>query len=306
MKYLRLENDSCQNDDPILFIWNKLPKENNEFKIIERAYIQDKSVIYNAFMWADEIWFQTTFIRQDELYNMALLLAKIEPRTIKVYNLSHNTILYNVECLLKDKEAAPLNKHNVYEIKRLEKAVKIDLSIFQQRINDKEKLKKDYFNGLLPTGRKVIIGNIKANNSEFSLLKEGDIVDEIDNFEQDPSPGRGIWVKGKTEAVKLLNEHKFGEFTFETNTAMALAVEFYSFKGEEVNPDMLELLMWRINNSKYEIEHNNLTLWDFCDEICSFIDIERRFHRSFFEKKLLKYHEKYQYWAEHDRIKHKI
>lgn len=301
MKYLRLENGICEKHDPIEFNWDKIPKENNEFKIIENASNKPKEEIYKAMMWADEIWFQSTFIYLDQIYGMGKLLLKLPSKVVKIQNLSSKTILYHIEDLFSLEESATLDKHKIYQINFLEDDILIDLSCFRAEIDEQERLKKEHYDNLLPTGRKVIIGNVQTVGKEWSLLKEGDVVDEIDNSEQDPSPGRGIWVRGLTEPVKLLNEDQRQEFTFETISAMALAIEFASFKGTKVNSDVIELLMWRINSIKSEIEHETCTLWDFCTQVCDYLKIERRYYRYFIEQKMIKYHEKYNFFAEYDR-----
>jgi len=227
------------------------------------------------------------------------------PKTIRVYNMSNKTIQHNIESMLKLEDAAKLSKHKVFEIVTFEQDNLIDLSYFQQTLDKQIQDRKQYNDGLLNIGEHVIIGNIKAVGPQWSVLKKGDIVPVIETpTKLDNQIGRGVWVRGlNNEPVKLLNEDGYNEFKFVELKALNLAKEFYSFKGKPVDLDMLELLMWRINNIQYEINHGEITLHDFCNEICEYIGVERRFHRSYFEQRLTEYIKKYTYFAELDRIK---
>lgn len=67
------------------------------------------------------------------------------------------------------------------------------------------------------TGYKIKIKNIIAQGAQWSTLKEGDIVDELECSEIDPNPSRGVWVMGKDEPVKLLNDSGYDEFEYSEN-----------------------------------------------------------------------------------------
>ena len=44
MKYLLLENEFCQKNDPIICLWDSIPKEGNDFRIIE--YVRSEEWVY--------------------------------------------------------------------------------------------------------------------------------------------------------------------------------------------------------------------------------------------------------------------
>jgi hypothetical protein len=297
MKYLRLENDAIiDKHDTITKRWKKLAENpNNTFKIITNASQQPLETLVKALMEADEIWFQTTFIHSHELYPLAMIISKLSSKIIRICTSSSRGVLEEIISLLKDK-TPDIDHHMVFSISDYWEDTQdriVDVGQYRIERDLKKQARKNALNGLLPTGNKVIIGKFGYNpGPEWSLLKEGDIVDEIERPKDDPNIFRGIWVRGLTEPVKLLNEAPYREFTFETMKAETLATEFFSMSNREGEEER-ELLMWRINSMDDTTDIN-----DFSTEICDYLGIERRHNRAIIRDQLTKYRKKFTFFKE--------
>jgi hypothetical protein len=115
---------------------------------------------------------------------------------------------------------------------------------------------------------------IAAVGSEWSVLKKGDIVDEIDNSEMDPKPDRGIWVWGKTEPVKLLNEHPYNEYKLLTLSLAEASTEICKIIAIVPTTITLLAIAGAINLDE------DLSVTEVANLICEVMEVPKRGNRA--------------------------
>lgn len=278
-----------------------------ECRVIDRAS-QNKKEVYESALWADSIFFASTFLYSDEVKGVGDLLLKIpQSKNIYGYCTSGNPLQYEIEDIWSLKELSDMSHHNLFEITRdhlegniLEDtswAKEIDLKAYVEAWKEEEEERVKKNQGFPKTGRSVRIMKIEAQGSQWSLLKEGMVVPELDCSEIDPNPKRGIWVMGKDEPVKLLNSDGYQEWQYEDLTAHGLAREFFARGNALDKTDLIRAVEGWINGGSIGLMDGG-KLWEWCDTLCSTIGVERRGNRSYFEKRLQEYGKKYTYFRE--------
>jgi hypothetical protein len=308
-KALFIENEffEAMKDTEIGRIHNELQKSGVECKVIDQASKHKKEVFEGA-LWADSIFFASTFLYSDEVKEVGDLLIKVpQSKNIYGYCMSGNSLVYEVENLWDLKELSAMSHHRLFEINHsyfdeylgedYSWAKEIDLNVYveQLKAEEEERIKKNQ--GFRKTGRRVRIRKIQAQGSQWSKLEEGMVVDELDCSEIDPNPKRGIWVMGLDEPVKLLNSDGYEEWQYEDLKAHSLAREFFARGNALDKTAMINVVGDWINGGNIAGLSGG-ELWEWCDQLCETVGVERRGNRSYFERRLQEYAKKYTYFRE--------
>ena len=290
-------------------VYKRLIKQGVEVKIVDRASHNIDQVIEGV-MWCDSIFFASTFIYENEVKGIGDLLIKV-PSSKSIYgdSMSGHSFKYHLENIWSLEELSKMSHHKVFEIEGIDYSGEFSEVIYEN-INmltfkeewDKQEIERIKKNqGFKKTGRSVLIGKIIASGKQWSNLKEGDIVNELDCTEIDPNPKRGIWVMGFDEPVKLLNSDGYNEWKYADLKADCLAREFFA-RGNALNQTEL------IQTVSDWICYGNLAkltaseIWDWCDRLCTTVGVERRGNRSYFEQRLKEYTKKHTYFLEKSRV----
>lgn len=308
-KVLVLENESLHKEDLVNVLIEDFKEQGHEITIIENAVRQDRDKIIQAMAAADILLFQTTWLRTHEVEPLGKLLVAMKPMEIYALSLCSHSIYHNLENTFDVETLAKLSKHKLFDVKQTHRslrdadwAVEVDLKQYQTQLDEAEAKRQNLYKGLKPTGFKIKIKQLQAQGKVFSNLKEGDIVDALDYSKHDPNPKRGVWVMGNGEPVKLLNSDGYNEFEYADNKCFALATDFYTRGNNANDVDGIRLLAQYVNGYLVkDINKGNKTLWDFCDEVCTLVGVERRGNRHYFETRLTEYTNRYTYFNEIDR-----
>jgi len=285
----------------VYYIFEKLKDNGVECKVVERAS-QNSKEVYEGLKWCDSIFFSSTFLYQNEIKGLGDLIKSIkDPKMIFGKLVGGNTLdslAYEMENIWPLKELVEFAHHTIYEIKgsRDFDLVRIDMSRYVSEFEASEKERIEKNRSFEKTGRRVIIKKIQASSRQWSNLKEGSVVDELDCRSIDPNPSRGVWVMGLEEPVKLLNDSGYEEWEYEDLKAFALAKEFFSRGAMLDQGELLNIVSdWiKISSGKT----NEGELWDWCNTLCETVGVERRGNRSYFERRLKQYKSKYNYFKE--------
>lgn len=309
-KVLILENEHWNDNDSTQLhsLYKDLKKDPTiEFKIIDHAGGRDKNEIVESLLWCDVLLFASTFLYQSDVKGLGDLLMKI-PITKNVigYAMSNKSLQQHIEDTWGLKELAQMSHHKVFELVWFDEDLlefsenpfkEIDLIQYKTQW-DKEEEERIFKNHNMPkTGRKIRIGKIQASGPQWSLLKEGDVVDELDCSSIDERPSRGAWVMGKDEPVKLLNDSGYEEYQYDDLTAEGLTLEFFSRGSAKNRTDLMETLqLWIYKSVGCQLDDTEL--WEWCDNICNLVGVERRGNRHYFESRLKEYRQKHLYFRE--------
>lgn len=307
-KALILENEFWKEDDDTGFhsFYKHIKKDSSiEFKVIDRAAGQDKNEIVQALLWADVLLFSSTFLYQADVKGLGDLLMKIPaPKHVIGYAMSNKSLQQHIEETWSLEELAKMSHHKVFELVHYhpdlmdqEPIVEINMGRYKTKWDKQEKERVERNHNMPKTGRKIKIGKILANGTQWSLLKEGDIVDELDCSTIDSNPARGTWVMGKDEPVKLLNDGGYEEYEYAELNSENLVLEFFSRGSKKESFDQMEILQIWIHNC-VGMQLDDTELWDWCDKICTMVGVERRGNRRYFERRLKEYREKYYFFKE--------
>lgn len=252
MKILILEDDQKMPDGHYIGYWIKQLKAEggHEFKYIFNAYNSGREIA-KLLPWADTLAFSSTFYYLHKIYGLTQLIAKVvkKPLTVIIDNdkatkyigelldiagkklvideeqeyeeNGNNEALYMEvqDQTLRDKFAYSLRYLKMFQLDIYGTSPLVPITILDESIT-RVQLQMDILAAYMAsrhdekakTGRKVKILNVQAVGSLFVNLKSNMIVDEIDMSEVDERPERGVWVMGKGEPVKLLNDHPYNEF----------------------------------------------------------------------------------------------
>ncbi len=223
-KALFLENGLWEDkiEPPIVpYVKRYLDEANIPTKIVARASVFPEKVI-KEIEWCDAVIFHSTFTYGDEVKGVGDLLKKVS-KPLQVYGSANmgnpGQLQRRIENIWSLQELAELSRHRVFEIistphTGLDRVWynEIDMSVYKTQWETKQKAIYDKNHSYKPTGRKVRIEDLEAFGAQWSLLEKGMIVDELDCSDIDPNPDRGIWVMGKDEPVKLLDERNAREY----------------------------------------------------------------------------------------------
>lgn len=305
-KVLILENEFWDNNkgNYAYMLYNRLVAAGVEFKIIEQAHCKSKEEIITGVMWCDAILFASTFYYEWQVKGVGDLLMKVPVSKIVIgSSMSSSSLVYNMENIWDLKELASMSHHKVYELtdfnyigdEYVEILESIDMTPYKTKW-DKLEAERIHKNHNMPkTGRRIKIGVIQAFGPQWSNLKEGDIVDELDCTTIDPNPARGVWVMGKDEPVKLINDSGFEEFRFADMKAECLTLEFFSKGCSKDKKDSMEIVESWIYNVGGR-EDANIEHWSI--EMCYIIGCEKRHNRQYFFERLTEYRNTYKDFKE--------
>ena len=309
-KVLILENGFWDDNERsgIYPFYRTLASQGVEFKIIDQASRKEKSEIITGLAWCEVLLFSSTFIYEHEVKGLGDLLGssyfKDSPKTVIGYCCGNRGDLkFYLEKIWEVKELAKMGHHDVYELVNThvdlgEPLQSIDMSVYKNQFDKDEEERVNMNHSMPKTGRKVRIKKINASGIQWSLLNENDEVDELDCSSIDPNPKRGIWVMGKDEPVKLLNDGGYEEWEFAELTAEGLTIEFFA-RGCKLDQELtMETLETWIYNCAGKADSSEL--WHWCDNICKLTGVERRGNRSYFERRLKEYAEKHKFFKESD------
>lgn len=289
-------------------VYNRLIKQGVEVKIIDRASHNIEQVIEGV-MWCDSIYFASTFIYEDEVKGIGDLLIKV-PLSKSIYgdSMSGYSFQYHLENIWNLEELAKMSHHKVFEIKGIDYSSEpseviyesVNMLLYKEQWDNQEieRIKKNQ--GFKKVGRSVLIGKVEAVGKQWSNLKEGDIVDELDCTEIDPNPKKGIWVMGFDEPVKLLNSDGYEEWQYAELKSDCLAREFFSRGNALDKTELIKVVSdWICYGSLANLSDSEI--WEWCDNLCKTVGVERRGNRYYFDKRLKEYAKKHIYFLEKKR-----
>lgn len=311
-KALFIENEdwASMKHNTIGRIHEKLVEKGIACTVIDNA-TNRKQEVFTAASTTDIIFFASTFIYKDEVKNVGNLLKAIKsPKVIMGYPMNQSGFIAAIEDIWTPYELVEFAHHRLFEIENshfdwdptegMEWCKEIDLNEYVKEVHrlEEERIKKNA--GYKRFKTKVLIKKIQAVGPQWSNLKEGDIVDELDCLEIDDCPQRGIWVMGKTEPVKLLNDSGYDEWEYVEPNCYDLADEFFSrgAANSEKNHDLKKLIGDYIGKCTGSLKMTDAELWDFCDQLCSNIGVERRGNRHYFERRLQEHRKRFVYFKD--------
>lgn len=281
-------------------IFNSLKEKGVECRVVERAN-QNKKDVFEGVKWCDSIFFSSTFLHPNEIKGLGDLIKSVEdPKMIfgKVTGGDFDSLQYEMENIWTVHELAGFVHHRLFEIDdKFDLGFsEIDMNYYVKCVKDLEMERIERNKGFQKTGRKIKIKTIQASGKQWSNLKEGDIVDELDCTSIDPNPSRGAWVMGLEEPVKLLNDSGYEEWEYDDLKADALAREFFSRGSMLDKTDLMNIVSDWIKKCSGRL--NPGELWEWCDNMCETVGVERRGNRSYFERRLKEYRGRYNYFKE--------
>lgn len=302
---LILENQTWDRAHPVHHILEDLVKENGcTYEILEHVGRIEPSQIIASLAKCDTILFVTTWLYEDSIHSLGKLLSHPNVESKVIYYFGDENVAHHLEKIFTLEELKNLSKHKFNVIKhwKIENeedwCEEFDLKQYDRKWQEQERIRIEKNKSFSGTGRKVRIKKIVASGKQWSNLKEGDIVEELDCSSIDPNPARGIWVMGLDEPVKLLNSDGYEEWEYAELKAMNLAIEFFSRGNKKDQTSLIELFADWIRNCSGKLKLSNAELWIQCDDICNTVGVERRGNRSYFERRLQEYREQYVYFKE--------
>jgi hypothetical protein len=282
-------------------LYEKLESNGVECIIIDQASQKKVEVFQNANS-ADLIAFASTFLYESEVKGIGDLLKNVKsPKMILGQVVGGNSLLYYVDKIWSIEELSQLSHHRLFEIISNPHydenfTEELDLTFYPKELERLEQERIQRNKGFRKTGRRVKIKTLQAVGKQWSNLKEGNIVDELDCSSIDPNPNRGTWVMGLEEPVKLLNDSGYEEWEYEDLKASALTREFFSRGSMLHQTELMKVVSDWIKNVSGKL--NATELWEWCDNLCNTVGVERRGNRSYFERRLKEYKGKYTYFKE--------
>ncbi len=310
-KILFIENGSFNEMKGTIIgrIHNGFVAQEFEVKIVEFAS-NNKQQVYEGAIWCDEIYFGSTFIYPEQIKPIGDLLIKI-PNTKTIYGWcigNFRSLQYELEQIWSLEELSNMSHHKVFEIDGIDyennrKLIcnEIKMIDYKNQWDEEERIRIEKNKSFKKTGRLVLIGKVNAVGQQWSNLKEGDIVDELDCSEIDPNPKIGIWVMGLDEPVKLLNSDGYEEWKYAELKADCLAREFFARGNALDKNDLINVVSdWICYGGLANMSASEL--WNWCDKLCTDIGLERRHNRSYFDERLKEYAKKHTYFLEKRRL----
>lgn len=235
MKILHLEGDNRPDKLYSGALTDWIEEQNAEVMYIGNAYREGEKIA-KYITWCDCLAFSSTFHYLDSikaLLTKVLIPLRKTPLQVVIMGYDVDKSITRLVNDLSQRYVSDFDSHgrdngyfeldeskadivaysmrlfNLFELTgRLDQLRPI--TVLQDRINREQKrlnFEKEYSQTAVnrPTGRKIKIGDLKSVvGPQWSKLKEGQIVDEIDMSKLDPRPGWGIWVMGLSEPVKLI------------------------------------------------------------------------------------------------------
>ncbi len=311
---LFLENGYWGNQIMVADLHKHLVSIGVQCTVIDNA-TNRKPEIIDALQTADAIIFESTFLYEHEIKSVGDLLKMVKRPLVVfggVIGSSVRTLQSYIDKIWGLEELIGMSHHRVFQLKyhryRIEDGQElyqeIDMSQYKtewerleyERINKNKNMPK--------TGNKVLIKQLQAFGKQWSNLKEGDIVDELDCSGIDKNPHKGIWVMGLDEPVKLSNAERCEEWEFHDPSYHALTREFFA-RGNRANAEHTEeygtlfdyMAEW-IRKCSSKLQTTDAELWDWCDTICNSVGVERRGNRRYFERRIKEYRKRFHFFRE--------
>jgi hypothetical protein len=307
-KALFLDNEGWGSNNILDHLIIDLKKQGVECRIFDSAH-ERISEIGEQIMWCDSIFFHSTFLYPDQIEVFYKLLMKIPSKKI-FGKASDGNLIGNLEQIFNIQQLSDLSKHEVFDLIHLfipediEWHSKVDMLVYGKELARLEEERININKGIYKTGRKVLVHDIKTPGDEFSELKNGVIVDELDFnqceslYNKKCSYGQGVWVMGKTVPVKLLNANEYNEFEYVNPGSKALTLEFFS-RGKKLHEtDLMATIQLWIYNCSAHHSVSNSDIWQWCDKLCNMLSLDRRDNRHYFEEKLMAYRKQHQFFKE--------
>lgn len=265
-----------------------------------------------------DVLFSTTWLYQDVTEQLYKLLTQI-PYSLNIYSIGNENPCEKILDVVDVKNETDLNtyfsvsKHNFYTMQyQFEDAQKHEwikhhpkVDEFVRTVNfqkDASNHLKEIYNS--PTNEYVLIRSVNASGKEFDVLNEGDIVPILPTPKTDEKPFWGIWVRGASEPVKLINSNfnieyeylgeKIDEETFKLK-CKGITKEIFSASSKQNMNELYLFILITINRIG---SLSDLEIYDTIQKILDNLDIPRRFYREYFYQKLLKYKSQYTYFKE--------
>jgi len=316
MKILILENDARMPDWPIARFVRKAKKEGHELKYIFNVYNNAKAVIENI-NWCDALAFGTTWVYPHSILHLTTAIAQHRKEDLPVY-IDHDQVEARLEELIRmscwkfrpddSKEGGyfeldeALVDEFAYSLRKLKISKitsdgmnTIPVTVLDQRIQ-RESARRMMIDVYMQsrhqenarTGRFVKIKTVLANGPEFAVLQKDSIVPEIDMALMDPNPNRGVWVMGRTEPVKLLNEDQYDEFELIARCLEDLAEEFVRKCSVEMSKKNFSIVIAMLKDDELNI-HDKAKL------ICDSLGAERRFNKSYMMRRMRETNEQFKF-----------
>lgn len=273
--------------------------------VIDQASGKKEQVVKEA-TDSDAIFFASTFLYESEVKSVGNLLKALPSKLIFGQSIGSGSLEGNIERIWKLDEILQFSHHRIFEITKNSKFLEddetfyeeIDLSSYQKEKDQLEKERIERNKGFRKTGRMVKIKEIVAAGPQWGNLKEGDIVQELDCSSIDPNPKRGVWVMGVDEPVKLLNDSGYEEWEYDGCKANALVREFFSRGCMLHQTELMDLVEKWIVNCSGSLKLSDAELWEWCDNLCNTLNLERRGNRRYFERRLQEHRKNYVYFKE--------
>jgi hypothetical protein len=306
MNILILEDDAkLQEDFDVARYGKKMKAEGHEVKYVFNAYDSSKEIV-KLINWADVLAFHTTFTYLRQIYVLAQAIAQYrkEPLTVLIDSYDHDRHIQEMvqldgykfesrsETFYLDQELVDEFAYKLRNLKLFKLSWRIEhepITVLEPMIQ-RHQLKLDIINKYMEsrrteqakTGRMIRIKNTNSfGGQQWSVLKTGMVLPEIDMSMMDPDPNRGAWVMGKDEPVKILNEHPYDEFEFVVRTLHDLTEEFIKKCSVPVNEKNFAIVIGLLKDDELDI-HDRAKL------ICDSLNVERRFNKSYMMDRMRK------------------
>ena len=305
-KALFIENESWSSMEhqTVYLLKNRLTDLGIECIVIDHASEKQKEVFTES-LNADAIFFSSTFLYPADVRGLGNLIKNIkEPKLIFGHSMDSGSVQVNIEKIWNVYELLEFSHHKIFEINNTilsndDWCKPIDMDVYRKEVEklEEERIKRN--NGYRRISVNVLIKKIQAVGPEWSLLKEGSVVQELDCSSIDTDKKRGIWVMGKTEPVKLLNSDGYDEWEYKNPSCYQLAKEFFKKAakyGED--PDIVRIVGSYIGKCTGKHRMSEAELWIACDDLCKTTGLERRGNREYFERRIKEHRERFWYFTD--------
>ncbi len=297
---LVLENDITLKKGRNDYVLDFISKWDGDVIELTGLTARSVDVIQQSIEKCDTIAVETCFVdnSMNQFFEIYHLLKNIKtPKNIYIYLMAEDLeefILAN----LNDKNLYDIRQHKIWKMSNMiyddeHICLNFDTQIlrYEKELEEKE-AKRKFEQGYAesanqrPTGRKVKILACNAMGAQFISLPIGDIVDELDMSETDPNTNRGVWVWGKSEAIKLINDCGLLEYEIVSNlTVDDLIVEI----SKQTDVDLEIINAKKYVEIKKLIEKQEDTSHNIAQYICDSLNIERRYNRAIIRNIIDKY-----------------
>lgn len=306
-KALFIENDwSLDEGAQMHRLKKELEKEGVICDFVGRAF-QNLDKIERLLDDCDAVICASTFLYTDQIIGIVRLLKDCKSKVVIIGNYSG----YNLSRVLKgfvknENDLMHFDHHKVYEMVHYliddDTWLKpYDMSQYRINAAEEARLIQEKYNNIPRTGKKIIIRKIQPGiGKQWATLKEGDVVDQLEYGINDPRPGRGVWVWGASEPVKLVNDDFHDEWAFHEPKARDLAVWIGKATGDinEVPPEIIrEIELW-IQNNASPVKTSDGDRWFWITETVDILKIPRRHYRTLFNSFLTEYGKRYHFFKE--------